>query len=63
MTELTKCPGCGAQFATYDQLIKHVVIAHNATCQVCGAKLLSKEELLEHNKKEHGIEYAQPANQ
>jgi len=55
MPELTKCPSCGAQFDTYDQLIDHVVKAHNITCQVCGAKLNSKEELLKHNKEKHGI--------
>lgn len=55
MPELTKCPGCGARFASYDQLIDHVVKAHDITCQVCGAKLGSKEELLRHNKEIHGI--------
>jgi uncharacterized C2H2 Zn-finger protein len=53
--QLTKCPGCGAQFDTYDQLIDHVVEAHNITCQVCGAKLNSKEELLQHNKQKHNL--------
>ncbi len=52
MPELTECPGCGAQFDTYDQLIDHVVKAHNI---ICGAKLNSKEELLQHNKEKHGI--------
>jgi len=55
LPELTKCPGCGAQFSTYDQLIDHLVKAHNTTCQVCGAKLTNKEELLQHNKEKHGI--------
>lgn len=55
MPELTKCPGCGAQFDIYDHLIDHVVKVHNITCQVCGAKLNSKTELLQHNKEKHGI--------
>jgi uncharacterized C2H2 Zn-finger protein len=55
MPELTKCPGCGAQFETHDKLIDHVVAVHNTTCQVCGAKLTSKEELLQHNTEKHGI--------
>ena len=50
-----KCPGCGAQFKTYNELIDHVVKAHDATCQICGAKTKSKEELLEHNKEKHGL--------
>jgi uncharacterized C2H2 Zn-finger protein len=53
--QVTKCPGCGAQFNTYDQLINHVVNAHDTTCQVCGAKLGSKEGLLQHTKVEHGM--------
>jgi uncharacterized C2H2 Zn-finger protein len=53
--QLTKCPGCGAQFENYDQLIDHVVKVHDITCQVCGAKLGSKEELLAHNREKHGI--------
>lgn len=53
--QITKCPGCGAQFDTYDQLINHVVKAHDTTCQVCGAKLGSKQELLDHNKEKHGM--------
>jgi predicted amidophosphoribosyltransferase len=51
----TKCPGCGKKFDSYDELIDHVVEAHNSTCQVCGAELYSKEELLEHNKEKHGF--------
>jgi hypothetical protein len=53
--QLTKCRGCGEEFTSYDDLIDHVVTAHNATCQVCGAHLNSKRELLEHNKEKHGI--------
>ncbi|XHH10572.1 MAG: C2H2-type zinc finger protein [Candidatus Bathyarchaeia archaeon] len=49
------CPGCGAKFDTYNQLIDHVVKAHNSTCQICGAKLNSKEELLKHNREKHGV--------
>ncbi len=57
MPPLTKCPGCGAQFDTYDQLIDHVAKAHDTTCQVCGAKLNSKQELLEHNKEAHELDF------
>ncbi len=57
MTQLTKCPGCGAQFDSYDQMISHVVKAHDITCQVCGAKLDSKQELLVHNKENHGLSF------
>jgi transcription elongation factor Elf1 len=55
LPEITKCPGCGAEFETYDQLIDHLVERHNSTCQVCGAKLSSKEELIQHNKQKHGM--------
>ncbi|HLN45151.1 MAG TPA: C2H2-type zinc finger protein [Candidatus Sulfotelmatobacter sp.] len=55
MPQPTKCPGCGAQFQTYDQLIDHIVAKHNITCQVCGAKVNSKEELIRHNKGKHGF--------
>jgi hypothetical protein len=47
--------GMRSTISTYDQLIDHLVEAHNATCQVCGTKLRNKEELLQHNKEKHGI--------
>ncbi len=55
MAQLTKCPGCGAQFQTKEELIDHVVDVHSANCQICGAKTRTKEELLRHNKEVHGI--------
>lgn len=53
--QLTKCPGCGEEFSTYDEFIDHVVVAHNATCQVCGEHLTSKREMLLHNKERHSL--------
>lgn len=53
--QLTKCPGCGEIFSSYDELIDHVVTAHNVTCQVCGEKLNTKRDLLQHNRVKHGI--------
>jgi transcription elongation factor Elf1 len=53
--QLTKCPGCGEALSSYDELIDHVVVAHNITCQVCGEKLNSKGDLLAHNKEKHGM--------
>jgi transcription elongation factor Elf1 len=53
--QLTKCPGCGEEFCSYNELIDHVVVAHNITCQVCGEKLNSKRDLLAHNREKHGI--------
>jgi uncharacterized C2H2 Zn-finger protein len=50
-----KCPGCGAEFDSYDMLIDHVVKVHESNCQMCGAVLNSKEELLKHNKEVHGV--------
>jgi uncharacterized C2H2 Zn-finger protein len=55
LSELTKCPGCGAEFDSKEELINHVVEKHDSTCQICGAKLNSKEELIAHNKEKHGI--------
>jgi transcription elongation factor Elf1 len=55
MSEGMRCPGCGAEFNSYDTLIDHVVEAHEANCQMCGAELASKEELLKHNKEIHGV--------
>jgi DNA-directed RNA polymerase subunit RPC12/RpoP len=55
VSEVTKCAGCGAKFDSYDQLMDHVVEAHDSNCQICGAKLNSKEELIEHNKIKHGM--------
>ena len=50
-----KCPGCGAEFDSYDKLLDHVVEVHESNCQMCGAKLNSKEELLKHNKEVHDV--------
>jgi hypothetical protein len=55
LSEGMKCPGCGAEYDTYDELIDHVVEAHDSNCQMCGAELTSKEELLKHNKEIHGV--------
>jgi uncharacterized C2H2 Zn-finger protein len=30
-----KCPGCGAEFNSKDELIDHVVERHDTTCQMC----------------------------
>jgi hypothetical protein len=49
-----KCPGCGAGFDAYGELIDHVVEIHDSNCQMCGAKIDTKEELLKHNKDIHG---------
>jgi hypothetical protein len=54
LPEKAKCPGCGAEFDSYDKLINHVVEAHESNCQICGANLNTKEELLQHNKEKHG---------
>jgi transcription elongation factor Elf1 len=53
--EKFKCPGCGAEFESYDELIDHVVEKHEANCQICGAKTLTREELIKHNKEVHGV--------
>lgn len=53
--QLTKCMGCGEEFSSYNELVDHVITAHNVTCQVCGAHLISKRELLYHNKIKHGL--------
>ena len=55
MSEVMKCPGCGAGFDSYDSLLDHVVATHDSNCQMCGAELGSKAELLQHNKEEHGV--------
>jgi uncharacterized C2H2 Zn-finger protein len=55
MSEGTRCPGCGAEFDSYDSLIDHVVDAHESNCQMCGAELGTKTELLKHNKEKHGV--------
>ena len=55
VSEVMKCPGCGAGFDSYDSLIDHVVAMHDSNCQMCGAELGSKAELLQHNKEEHGV--------
>jgi hypothetical protein len=55
MSEGMRCPGCGAEFASYDMLIDHVVLMHESNCQMCGAELSTKAELLSHNKEKHGI--------
>ena len=54
--EKFECPGCGAGFESYDELIDHVVEKHEAHCQICGVKTLNREELIKHNKEVHGIE-------
>lgn len=53
--QLAKCMGCGEAFGSYGELVDHVVVAHNVTCQVCGERLSSKRELLLHNKERHGL--------
>ncbi len=55
MSEQAKCPGCGAKFATQNELIDHVVDIHDSNCQICGAELDTKEDLLKHNKEKHGM--------
>jgi uncharacterized C2H2 Zn-finger protein len=50
-----KCPGCGAEFNSKDELIDHVVERHDTTCQMCGAKFNTKEELVKHNKEVHNF--------
>lgn len=55
MSEGARCPGCGAEFESYDVLIDHVVQAHESNCQICGAELAIKAELLNHNKEKHGM--------
>jgi uncharacterized C2H2 Zn-finger protein len=55
LSEITKCPGCGAKFDSQNNLIDHVVKAHDSNCQICGAELDSKEDLLKHNKEKHGM--------
>ena len=55
MVDGTRCPGCGAEFDSYNALIDHVVEAHDANCQICGAELATKDDLLKHNKEKHGI--------
>jgi ribosomal protein S27E len=53
--QLTKCPGCGEEFTSYNELISHIVASHNITCQVCGERLNSKRDLLAHNREKHGM--------
>ena len=53
MSEIKKCPGCGAKFDSQEKLIDHVVDAHDSNCQICGAELGTKDELLKHNKDKH----------
>ncbi len=55
MSEKVKCPGCGAEFDTYEKLIDHVVEKHNSNCQICGAKTVTREDLIKHNREKHGI--------
>ena len=55
MSEGTRCPGCGAEFDSYDVLIDHVVKVHESNCQICGAELATKDDLLKHNKESHGM--------
>lgn len=55
MLSIMKCPGCGAKFDSQDELIGHVVEAHDSNCQICGAELDTKEDLLKHNKEKHGM--------
>lgn len=55
LSEQAKCPGCGAKFATQDELIDHVVDIHDSNCQICGAELDTKEDLLKHNREKHGM--------
>ena len=54
MSDNLKCPGCGAEFDSKEELVDHVVEAHESNCQICGAKLNTKEELITHNKEKHG---------
>ena len=55
MSKKAKCPGCGEEFGSYDELIDHVVETHDSNCQMCGAELDTKEELLKHNREEHSV--------
>ena len=55
MSEIVKCPGCGAKFDSQEKLIDHVVEVHESNCQICGAKIETKAELLKHNKEKHGL--------
>ena len=55
LSETLKCPGCGAEFNSKEELTDHVVQVHDFTCQICGAKMSSKEELIAHNKEKHGF--------
>ena len=55
LSEISKCPGCGAKFDSQEKLIDHVVEVHESNCQICGAKIDTKAELLKHNKETHGM--------
>jgi uncharacterized C2H2 Zn-finger protein len=54
LSEKVKCPGCGAEFDSKDELTDHVVAVHESNCQICGAKFNTKKELIKHNQDKHG---------